>query len=185
MQPSLPEIPRLRRAEAALLCIDVQEKLVPAMFESERVVRYCSLLIKAARQLQMPVFACEQNPEKLGTTMPALELGETTPTSKMRFSGATPETLAQIEGSGRRSIVLCGLETHVCVLQTALDLRARGYAVFVVNNAVSSRYQSDKTAALARMASAGCILGSVEMFVFELLETADSADFRALRADLK
>lgn len=186
MIPLVPrEILRLRRAQAALFCIDVQEKLVPAMFEAERLVRQCALLVKTARQLQIPIFAVEQNPEKLGPTVPALELNEIAPVGKMLFSGAVPEIIGALEASGRRSVVLCGVEAHVCLLQTALDLRARGYEVFVVSNAVSSRYESDKNAGLARLAATGCVLGSAEMFIFELLETADCAEFRALRADLK
>lgn len=179
------DIPRLRRDQAALFCVDLQERLLPAMFESERLVRHCALMVKAARQLELPVFAVEHVSAKLGPTVPAIGLSEMVPVEKSRFSGAVPEIMTAVRQSGKRSIILCGVESHVCLMQTALDLRAQGFTVFVVTNAVSSRYESDKQAGLARMASAGCVLGSAEMFIFELIETADSPDFKALIADLK
>lgn len=186
MEPSINlSLSRLRRADAVLLCVDIQEKLIPAMFEAERVVRQCALLVETARELQLPVLAAEQNPAKLGGTVAALNLAPTVPVSKMLFSAAVPEIMQQLEATGRRSVVLCGLESHICLLQTALDLRERGYAVFVVTNAISSRYESDKVSALGRLGSIGCTLGTAEMFIFELLETADSPEFRALRARLK
>lgn len=186
MQPPITrEILRLRRDQAALFCIDLQERLIPTMFESERLVRRCALLVKAARQLEIPIFAVEQNPSRLGATVPAIGLGDIAPVGKMLFSGAVPQIVEALEAGGRRSIVLCGVESHVCLLQTALDLRERGYEVFVVTDAVSSRYESDKKAGLERLASIGCLLGTSEMFIFEMLGTADSADFRALLPDLK
>lgn len=186
MQPSTTrEIPRLRRDQAALFCVDLQERLIPAMFESERLVRHCALLVRSAKRLGFPVFAVEHNPTKLGATVPAIGLEEIKPVPKMLFSGAVPEVMTALRQSGRRSVILCGVESHVCLLQTALDLRAQGFAVFVVTNAISSRYESDKNAGLARMASAGCVLGSSEMFLFEILETADSPDFRAMLAEFK
>jgi len=179
------EIPRLRRDQAALLCVDIQERLVPAMFEAERLVRHCALMVKAARQLEIPVFAVEHVPAKLGSTLAAVGLGETVPVAKTLFSGAVPQIMTALRESGKRSIVLCGVETHVCLLQTALDLRSQGFSVYIVTNAVSSRYESDKHAGLARLGTAGCVLGSVEMFLFELIEDAASPHFKALLPDLK
>ncbi|HEX8553028.1 MAG TPA: isochorismatase family protein [Abditibacteriaceae bacterium] len=181
----MKEILRLRRDETALLIVDVQEKLVPAMFEAERVVRQVTLLARAARQLQLPIALTEQNPSKLGGTIPMIAdvLGKTQLLEKMRFSAASPETVAALQN--RKAVILCGLETHICVLQTALDLRAQGLDVFVPANAVSSRYESDKTVGIARLGANGCVLGSTEMFIYELLEAAGTDEFRALLPHLK
>ena len=183
-------IPRLRREGALLLVVDVQERLLPAMFEAERVARYGVLLARAARRLDIPVVVTEQYPEKLGPTVAPLReaMGEFMPIAKMLFSACTDETMRNLNAlreGGRTSVLLCGLETHVCVTQTALDLREAGFTVFVPADAVSSRYESDKKAGLERMRGAGAILCSTEMAVFELLREAGTPDFKALLPFIK
>lgn len=183
-------IPRLRRAETSLLVVDVQERLLPAMFEAERVVRHGALLARAARRLNVPIVVTEQYPEKLGPTAAPLReaIGEFAPIPKMLFSACTDETMQSLNAlreSGRTSILLCGLETHVCVTQSALDLREAGFTVFVAQDAVSSRYESDKKVGLERMRGAGAILCSTEMAVFELLREAGTPDFKALLPFIK
>ena len=179
---SLPIPPRLRRDQSALLVVDVQEKLVPAMFEAERVVRGVSLLCRVARQLDIPVVVTEQNPQKLGRTVEAVHrvLDVFTPHQKMRFSACTDETMHDLDLTNKGSVVLCGLEAHICVMQTALDLVENGFTVFVPQDAVSSRYESDKRAALERMKGAGVLSSTVEMCVYELLGEAGTEDFRAM-----
>jgi nicotinamidase-related amidase len=182
-------IPRLRREKALLLLVDVQERLLPAMFEAERVSRYCALLLRTARQMQIPVVATEQYPEKLGPTVaPLRELLDATAHSKMQFSACTPDVQRQLSthmAAGRGSVVLCGLETHVCVLQSALDLREAGFEVFVPQDAVSSRYENDKNVALSRLHSLGVTPCSTEMLVFELLREAGTPEFKALLPFIK
>ena len=180
-------IARLRREEALLLVVDVQERLLPAMFEAERLARQCALLARAARQLGIPVITTEQYPEKLGATIAPLAelLGDTRPVAKMLFSACTEPVMSALQNSQRRSIVLCGVEAHVCVMQTALDLVENGFTVFVPQDAVSSRYESDKRIGLERMKSVGAVPCSTEMVVFELLREAGTPDFKALLPFIK
>lgn len=187
-------IPRLRREDTLLLVVDVQQRLLPAMFEAERVVRHGALLARAARRLAIPIVVTEQYPEKLGPTVAPLRevmaeaMGEFAPIAKMLFSACTEETmqtLNTLRESGRASVLLCGLEAHVCVLQSALDLLEAGFTVFVPQDAISSRYEDDKKAGLERMRGAGAILCSTEMAVFELLREAGTPDFKALLPFIK
>lgn len=180
-------IPRLRREDALFLFVDIQERLLPAMFEAERIVRAATLLARTAAQMQIPMLVTEQNPTKLGATVAplAVALGEYSPREKMLFSACTPEVMEELKSSNRTSIVLCGLETHICITQTALDLREANFEVFVPHDAVSSRYESDKKAGLARLSSIGAIPCSTEMLIFELLREAGTPDFKALLTHLK
>jgi nicotinamidase-related amidase len=180
-------IARLQREDALLLVVDVQERLLPAMFEAERLARQCTLLARAAQQLAIPVVATEQYPEKLGATIAPLAelLGDCTPVSKMLFSACTPQVMSALKQNGRRSVILCGLETHVCVVQTALDLAENGFQVLVPQDAVSSRYESDKRIGLERMKSVGAVPCSTEMVVFELLREAGTPEFKALLPFIK
>ena len=180
-------ISRLRPEDALLLVVDVQERLLPAMFEAERISRHVSLLARAAKQLDLPVVVTEQYPQKLGKTVaPIVDLLENhTPFSKTLFSACTPDMMQKLQSQSRRSIILCGLEAHVCVLQTALDLVENGYTVFLPQDAVSSRYESDKRAGLERMKSIGAVGCSTEMIVFELLREAGTPDFKALLPFIK
>lgn len=183
----MTSISRLRRDDAVLLVVDVQEKLVPAMFEAERIVRGVSLLAQTAKLLDTPVVVTEQNPERLGATVEPVRrvLDSPAPIAKMRFSACVEETMTQLRATGRKSVVLCGLEAHVCVTQTALDLIEDGFTVWLPQDAVSSRYESDKRAGIERMKSAGVVAASIEMLVFELLGEAGTAEFRALLPHLK
>ena len=180
-------ISRLRRDDAVLLIVDVQEKLVPAMFEAERVVRGVSLLARAAKQLDIPIVVTEQNPSRLGATVEPVNrvLDSYTPIPKMRFSACVEETTAQLRATNRKSVILCGLETHVCVMQSALDLIENDFNVWLPQDAVSSRYESDKRVGLERMKSAGAVAASVEMLIYELLGEAGTDDFRALLPFIK
>ena len=175
-------IPRLVPAESVLLVVDVQQRLVPAMFEAERVVRNCAILAQTARLLDMPIVVTEQNSARLGKTVAPLAaaLGDYSPHEKMLFSACTPQALDELRATGRDSVVLCGLETHVCILQTALDSLDNGFQVFVPANAVSSRYESDKSAALSRLASSGAVSSSTEMLVLEWLRSADHPHFKTV-----
>lgn len=175
-------LPRLRRDDAVLLIVDIQEKLLPAMFEAERVARGAALLARTARLMQIPVFVTEQNSSKLGKTVEPINrvLDVYEPIEKMRFSACGDETMNRLSATNRHSIILCGLETHICVLQSALDLVENDFTVFVPQDAVSSRYESDKRVGIERMKSAGIVAASVEMLVYELLEAAGTDEFRAL-----
>lgn len=168
---------------ALLLMIDVQERLAPAMSEREAVVRNGAILLQAASALQVPIFASEQYPEGLGATLP--ELRSLTPLdqihAKREFSCArNAELRARLDETDRRQTVIFGIEAHVCVLQTAMDLAAAGSEVFVAADAVSSRRLESKAVALDRLAQAGIAVVTTEMIVFEWLQSASNPAFKAL-----
>jgi nicotinamidase-related amidase len=172
---------RLRRDDTFLLLIDVQERLVPVMHDGEPTVANCALLAAAAQHLQLPIIVTEQYPKMLGPTVAAIrEAAPFEAISKLRFSACTPETMAAIEATGRQTALVCGIEAHVCVLQSTLDLVERGYTVFAALDAITSRREENKKIAWERMRGAGVLPASVEMALFELLVEAGTPDFKAL-----
>jgi nicotinamidase-related amidase len=170
-----------------LILIDVQEKLLPVMHGPEKVEKACLTLITAAKHFTVPMTLSEQYPKGIGSTAASLRAacGEAAQIfEKMSFS-AVRETeirarIDQNRGEGREQIVLGGIESHVCVLQTALDLTTLGYQVFCVDEAMSSRTENSKHIALARLRDASCTIVTLEMVLFEWLERAGTADFKAL-----
>jgi nicotinamidase-related amidase len=164
-----------------LLIIDPQERLLPAMAEPERLKSEWLALVAAARRLAVPVLCSEHCPDALGPAVPALRaaLQEAEFIRKRTFSCLASECASQqlLSPTGRH-VILCGVETHVCVMQTALDLLARGQQVFVVASAVASRRANDRTAALERMVRAGAETVTFEMVLFEWLRDADHPAFR-------
>lgn len=173
---------------SALLVIDIQERLLPAVQEPDRVVARTRILLQAAAALAIPAFASEQYSKGIGPT--AAPVAELLPDSarieKITFSCAgEPAVMAALNAAGRDQIVLCGIESHVCVLQTALALRALGREVYVVADAVSSRSPRDIDLALARMAQGGVHVVSTEMAVFEWMGRAGTPTFKTLSALIK
>lgn len=169
----------LSRDDSRLLIVDMQTKLLAIMEERDQVVANCVKLVRAARLLGPTVAATEQYPQGLGPTVPELaELIESRPT-KMRFSSA--ECLGWENcppGESRYRVVLAGIETHVCIQQTAFDLLAAGFQVYVVADAVSSRKPADRDWALQRMAAAGVVVTTTESVLFEWCETASAPEFK-------
>ena len=185
----LPASPTLlSAADSALLVVDLQERLMPAIDGGAAVLARAGLLLRAARRLGVPARASEQYPKGLGPTVPEiaelLDLGAVA--TKLTFSAlrepACAEMIEQLAGD---TVVVAGAETHVCVLQTVMDLLAQGRAVHVVEDAVGSRRASDKAAGLARMARAGAVIVTAEMVVFEWLERAGTPEFKELVGLLK
>lgn len=175
-----------------LYVVDIQARLTPAVAEAERLIERAAILLRAAERLQVPVTVTEQYPKGLGETVAAIK--NVLPQSaavlpKMTFSAmgdaAIAERAADLRGEGRNQAVICGAEAHVCVLQTALGLRAAGFEVFVVGDAVASRAPRSVSTAEARLLQAGCLWVTTEMVVFEWLERAGTDDFRALSALIK
>ena len=170
------------RHDSRLLIVDVQEKLLPRIHAAERMVTTCRRLIQGAKILGVPVFATEQYPSGLGPTTPALaELLPDLP-SKLRFSCA--EVLnwgpAAEQADQKFQIVVAGIEAHVCVLQTVLDLLSMGYQVFVPADAVSSRKEFDWKIALERMANSGAVITTSESVLFEWCEVAGTPEFKQI-----
>ena len=175
--------PRLNRTECALLIVDVQTRLLPEMWEAERVERNIRILAGMARRLEMPVVVSEQNPEKLGSTIASIREAGGAPEShsKMRFS-AWEAVKIRME---RPQILLCGLESHICVSQTALDALDDGKTVFAVYDAISSRQNSNRQIGWERMKGAGAVPSSTEAALYELLGEAGTDEFRAMLSLVK
>lgn len=168
----------LQAQDSALLVVDVQEKLVPALNDASQTVAHIKWLLEAAKLAEVPVIFSEQYPQGLGATLPYLRqvCPESPLFSKTAFSCVAAGCL---EGTGLpRQVVLCGIEAHVCVMQTALDLLAVGREVFVVADAVDSRSAEDRALALARLGAAGATIISREMALFEWLRDAKAPGFK-------
>jgi nicotinamidase-related amidase len=181
-------IKRLKREETILMIVDVQERLVPAIYEVELIVRSCTILAQAAQIFKIPIILTEQYPEKLGATVPEIVnvLDEYQPIPKKQFSACTPEVTDVLKSTSERSsILLCGVEAHVCVQQTALDLLTNGFDVFVARDAISSRTITNAEIGWQRMIGAGAIPVSVESALFELLQTANASEFKAIHQLIK
>jgi nicotinamidase-related amidase len=173
---------RLCPAESSLLVIDVQERLLPAIPSTPRLLLNIKFLLDVARLLDVPPLVTEQYPSGLGST--AVELLERLPAerpAKLDFSCCgVPDMVARLRYGGRSTVVLCGIETHVCVLQTALDLLAAGLKVAVAADAVAGRLALDHELALRRMERDGALLTTCETIAFEWLGTAAAPQFKAI-----
>ena len=183
----------LSRTRAALLVIDIQERLAPAMPHDVLpfVVRNSRVLIDAARRLGLPIVVSQQYPKGLGPTISAIEEVLAGAPQLHRFdkvvfsAAAAPELAALAPKLGRDQWIVCGMEAHVCVFQSARDLAARGYAVHVARDAVSSRTKANWQVGLELCERAGAIVTSTEVCVFDLLERAGTDDFKALSQAIK
>jgi nicotinamidase-related amidase len=176
----MSRLPKLDRSKACVLVVDVQEKLIPVMWNFAPVEKYCKAMILAARELGLPVLATEQYPKGLGATLPSLrEALGAAPLIKMHFScGADPEFAKALEATGRKQVVLVGIEAHVCVFQTARDLLERGYEVFVCADAVTSRFEEHRRVALEQMRDMGAVVTSAETCIFDLLHACGTPEFK-------
>ena len=178
---------RLATNESLLLIVDVQTRLAPALPDAARAIERTNLLLRAADRLDVPVIVTEQYPKGLGSTDPRLILPATVEThTKTAFSAAAePGFLAALRAKDRRQIVLAGMEAHVCVLQTGLDLIGAGFAVHLVADATASRVALSKDLATHRLRATGGVVVNAEMVVFEWLERADTDAFRDLIPAIK
>jgi nicotinamidase-related amidase len=172
-------------ADSALVVIDIQERLAPAIHDTDRVVAAAGWLMDVAAQLKVPIHLTEQYPKGLGATVAALRtrVDAAQIHQKTHFSWWRAGGVADI--LTRDQVMLAGTEAHVCVLQTALDLVAAGYHVFVVEDAVGSRRLADKQCGLERMRAAGCTIVTREMVAFEWLAQAGTDAFRAVQPMLR
>jgi len=165
----------------ALLCVDIQEKLIGAIDDHDRVLWNVRRLIDGARVLGVEVVGTEQYPQGLGGTVAELAERLGPVPSKLTFScGGCPEIFERLRGQNISSILVCGIEAHVCVQQTVLDLLADGWRVFVAVDATGSRFETDRRIALGRMEAAGATLTTTEAALFEWCETAGSPEFEQI-----
>jgi nicotinamidase-related amidase len=172
---------RLNIQNSTLVLIDVQGKLAQLMHDKERLFVNLQIVVKGARLLGVPILWCEQNPRALGPTIPELveNLSGLSPIEKMNFSCCgDPAFDAALHKVQRSQTILCGIESHVCVYQTAADLKDKGFEVAVVADAVSSRSPDNRQIALSRMQSEGICLTSTEMLLFEWMKTAKHGQFK-------
>lgn len=179
---------RLEVRHVQALCIDIQERLFPHIDQHDELADRCRRLIQGFRVLDVPITVTEQYVKGLGPTISVIQeaLGEYQAHEKMSFSCCGVHAVeAAILGAGRNQVVLFGIETHVCVLQTALDLLSQGRTVIVVEDAVSSRSANDKRVAIERMRHHGAIITTVESVLFELLGTSGTDTFKAISALVK
>ena len=179
----------LKRDDTALVVIDIQDKLMPKRVGvAEEVIAKTVRLVKVAQGLGLPILVTEQNPEKLGATSALLveALGDTVRIGKMEFGCTANEEFARaLQATGRKQLLITGVEAHICVLQTALGAREHGYSPFIVQDAVASVEEREQVAALRRMERDGAEIVTTQMAIFELLGAAGTAEFRQLMPLLK
>lgn len=180
----LPRSPLLLgKDDSALLIVDVQTKLVGLIEDNQRLVWNNRRLVDAADIFAIPVLATEQYPKGLGGTVPELAERLQSVQAKTRFScGECEELFGKLISEGRRKIVIAGIESHVCVMQTALDLLTAGFEIYVVVDAIGSRFSLDHQTAIRRMELAGAFLTTTESVMFEWCEASGSEEFKAVSA---
>ena len=174
----------LERERTTLVVVDLQEAFRPAVGEFDAVAVAAGVLAQGARALNVPVIATEQYPRGLGTTVPevAAHLGGVQPLAKTAFSACRADGF---DLGGRDQALVCGIEAHVCVSQTAHDLLERGVQVHVAEDAVTSRTAANRRLGLRKMEDSGAILTSVETALFELLGEAGTPEFKTIQALIK
>jgi nicotinamidase-related amidase len=176
--------------QCALIVVDMQEKLLPPIWEKERLVKNVQLLIRLAGILKIPALVTTQYAKGLGNTVPSIAslLPDNPPIDKLMFSCFGSDVfcsmLKRLPGP-RTTVLLCGMETHICVMQTALGALREGYLVHVASDAVSSRTELNWRIGLDRMRAAGTVLSSTEMMMYELLRSSGAPGFRELLPYLK
>ena len=178
----------LLRDSTALLLIDIQEKILDVMLNKENLIENCIKLIKGFKVLNLPVFFTEQYPKGLGPTTHFLqkELEGLNPIQKTSFSCIGAGNLFQrLKDNNIKQVVIAGIESHVCVQQTVLDLLANNFQVDVCADAVSSRKETDLNIALERMRNNNVEITSVESVLFELLQESRTEEFKKISAIIK
>jgi nicotinamidase-related amidase len=178
----------LKKDNAALVIVDIQERLAVAMSEKDRVIANTQHLIEAAKMMNLPLLVTEQYPKGLGPTVTEIKdsLQPYAPIEKITFSCCGEKSfLDAASDTGKNQIILAGMETHVCVLQTCIDLLQAGHVVHVVSDAVCSRSFENYRTALEYMRDAGAVITCTETVLFQLLERAGSDEFRAISKRIK
>jgi nicotinamidase-related amidase len=179
---------RLLSGNTLLVLVDVQERLYPVMYDKMRLLENTLKLVQGAVALGVPLIVTEQYPRGLGTTLPELKslIPDFEPLEKMSFSCCGETVFSDsLSAGGRRQVLVAGIEAHVCVYQTSIDLLNAGYEVSLVTDCVSSRTVENRDVAIRRLEQAGVLLTSTEMALFELLGKAGGDTFKALSKIVK
>jgi nicotinamidase-related amidase len=180
----------LESDHCALIVVDMQQKLLPPIFNKELLVKNSQLLVRLARILSIPIMVTTQYSKGLGPTVPEISslLPDVRAIDKLEFSCFASDVfrsgLKSLPGS-RNTVLLCGMETHICVMQTALGALNDGYLVHVASDAVGSRTEGNWRIGLDRMRAAGTVISSTEMMMYELLRCSGTAQFKELLPYLK
>jgi len=179
---------RIEREHTAALIIDIQEKLFPHMYQKEALLRRCALLLEGLKVLDIPLVVTEQYSKGLGATVPEISvlIDQESAIEKIAFSCCDEPAVMQT-GAIRNSnnIIICGIEAHVCVLQTVIDLQEAGYKAVVVEDCISSRNPEDKRVALERMRAEGAVITTSESVLLELARVAGTNEFKAISRLIK
>ncbi len=178
----------LTSENAVLVVVDVQGKLAQLMADKETVFANIQRMVRGAQALSVPILWAEQMPDKLGPTIAEIAglMGDTKPIAKTSFSCAgSPRFVAALEELDRKQVLVTGMEAHVCVYQTAVDLARAGYSVEVVEDAIAARIPSNRSVGVRKMTALGVGLTSTEMALFELMGDADHPAFRRVQAIIK
>jgi nicotinamidase-related amidase len=180
---------RLSRESAALAVIDMQEAFRSVILDFSEVAYRIALAVEGARLLEVPVIVTEQYPKGLKHTAEEIVArlpGELNPIEKSCFSSCSAEDfMSQLVGSNIKQVLVCGIEAHICVLQTCLDLLEQGFDVFMLRDCITSRDGRNKEAAFARLSQAGAVEATLEMALFEMMRSADSPQFKAIQRLIK
>ncbi len=179
---------RLLKENCICLIVDVQERLVPVMYQSDNLVATIDKLLNGLLALEVPFLLSEQYKKGLGTTIDSIEQQvENCPRAeKIAFSCCDePRLMETLELSKKRVVLICGIETHVCVLQTAIDLKEMGFIPVVIEDCVSSRTIENKSIAIQRMRQEGVIITSYESLLFELCRDAGTEVFKTISKIVK
>jgi nicotinamidase-related amidase len=182
-QPYMRSPELMSAADSALLIVDVQEKLMPLIPGQHVIIWNIRRLLDGAGILGVPVHATEQYPRGLGPTVPELAARLASPLAKTAFSSvACPEIVSALDAAGRHKVLVAGIEAHVCIQQTVLDLLAGGFRVYVAVDAVGARHDVDYQTALRRMDSCGATLTTTEAALFEWCQQSGTPEFKQISA---
>lgn len=178
----------IRRDDAVFVAVDFQTKLMPAMEDADTLEKTVLKLAQGIRVLGIPVLVTQQYTKGLGPTIDSLTqvLGDFEPVEKITFSAMAEERFVQaLEQTQKKSVILAGIEAHICVEQTALELIEEGYSVYVIQDCIASRKESDNLCSQQRMAAAGAVITTYEAILYELLRGAKADGFKAVSAIVK
>lgn len=178
----------IKKEDAVLVAIDFQTKLMPAMTDARTLEETAAKLIKGIRILDVPTLVTQQYTKGLGPTTEKIgsALGDYAPIEKITFGAMeTPDFAETLEKTGKKSVILIGIEAHICVQQTALQLLEAGYQVYVIADCIASRKDSDRMCSQQRMAAAGAVITTYEAILYELMRGAKAEGFKEISALVK
>ena len=182
------QIVRLKREDVVFVAIDYQEKLMPAMYDAKELEDKIVRLSSGLRALQIPTLVTQQYTKGLGLTITSVAeaIGVFCPIEKVTFSACeTAEFMEALQNTGCKTVLLAGIEAHICVEQTALDLMEQGYTVVLVADCIQSREEANKKIAIQRICQSGAIATSYESVLYELMKTSRAPEFKAISSIVK